>query len=287
MLYKTVSITIDDVEKYASQFRIAVPFSHLVIDDFLDLNLARQLLDDFPPIALMHRSHHYLFSNKCELSFWANVSESFQQLYGFLSSDEFKSWISEVCDEELFLDPDFYGELHQAQDGGYLDIHTDFNLHPRQNTWVHRVTMLIYLNKNWRADYGGQLQLQDSSMQTLSEIEPLFNRCVIMRSDNTTYHGYRRLSLPPDVARKSILINFYKQESLAAAPPRRPTTWATNHHSSFKSKLARLYNPIAELKHKIFGLSPAWSRNSLEAIKSHRERSLADENMVPLRNIDE
>ncbi len=277
MLHETIPVTSVDIGQHAVAFKEASPFPYLVIDNFLEPFLAECLLDDFPPITLMHRSHHYLFSNKCELSFWANTSESFHRLHACLSSHDFKSWLSKICDEDLFLDPVYYGELHQAQDGGYLDIHTDFNLHPRQETWVHRVTMLIYLNKDWQKNYGGELQLQDRAMQTSTEIAPVFNRCVIMRSDNTTYHGYQRLNLPPEISRKSILINFYTEVSREAVPPRRPSTWAATHQSSFKSKLAYFYNPIAELKHKLFGLSPAWSRDSPKAIKSHRERSLSDD----------
>ena len=42
----------------------------------------------------------------------------------------------------------FGGGLHELKDGGFLNIHCDFNKHPKMNL-DRRINALIYLNHNW------------------------------------------------------------------------------------------------------------------------------------------
>ena len=142
-------------EETARQFHDAVPFPHIIIDNFLHEAFAEKLLDEFPDVSLMHRSHHYLFTQKYELSFWARLSKLYAQLHQDFISSEFSAFISQVAGTPVFMDSDFCGELHQGVNGSFLDMHVDFNLHPKRDDWVHDLTLLIYLNKNWSDDYGG------------------------------------------------------------------------------------------------------------------------------------
>jgi hypothetical protein len=256
-----------DPEKLSHKFLSATPFPYIVIDNFLHEDLAEKLLNDFPDVSLMHRSHHYLFTQKYELSFWAKTSELFSQLHQDLFSDEFRLFISQICGKPVFMDFDFCGELHQGSNGNFLDMHLDFNLHPKHDNWVHELTLLIYLNKNWQEQYGGQLLLQHQDTSKVYEVSPIFNRCAIIRCcDETTFHGYRQLHLPDGITRKSILVNFYREVPPDQIPPRRPTVWATKKVSPLKSFLAKIYNPISTLKHRLFGLTPAGSRQEVEKI---------------------
>jgi len=261
-----------EVDTLANKFLNATPFPSIVIDNFLHESLADELLEDFPDISLMHLSRHYLFTKKYELSFWANASELFSQLHQDLLSDQFREFISQVADKQLFMDFDFCGELHQGRDGSFLDMHVDFNLHPKHEHWVHEATLLIYLNKNWQNEYGGQLLLQHQDTSDVYEIAPVFNRCVILSSDETTFHGYRQLKLPADITRKSILVNFYREAPLSQIPARRPTAWATEKVSPLKATLAKIYNPLSTLKHRLFGLTTAGAREDVEKIKNRNQK---------------
>jgi hypothetical protein len=95
----------------------------------------------------------------------------------------------------------------------------------------------------------------------------LFNRCTIIKSDETTFHGYRKLNLPENITRKSILVNFYREADPSQIPTRRPTVWATKEVSPLKSLLAKIYNPISTLKHRLFGLTTAGKRQDVSKIK--------------------
>ena len=261
-----------DTKSLSREFLNATPFPHVVIDNFLCQDLAEKLLAEFPAMSVMHSGNHYLFSQKHELSFWSNLSDLFSQLHQDLLSDEFRTFISQVAGKEVFMDADYCGELHQSRDGGYLDMHVDFNLHPKNDSWIHELTLLIYLNKDWQDNYGGQLLMQHHDDPNMYEVSPIFNRCTIIRSDETTIHGYRKLNLPEGITRKSILVNFYREVAPHQIPPRRPTIWSTNRVSPVKAALAWIYNPISTLKHRLFGLTTAGDRKEIEKIRNLNKR---------------
>jgi hypothetical protein len=58
----------------------------------------------------------------------------------------------------LFADPELFGAgLHCIPRKGFLNMHVDFNAHPKG--WHRRVNVLIYLNEEWRDEWNGHLQL--------------------------------------------------------------------------------------------------------------------------------
>jgi len=59
--------------------------------------------------------------------------------------------------DALVPDPHFEGGgLHQIEPGGHLKVHADFNRHPRTGL-ARRLNALIYLNRDWKPEYGGAL----------------------------------------------------------------------------------------------------------------------------------
>ena len=76
-----------------------------------------------------------------------------------------------------------------------------------------------------------------------------------MLSDDTTYHGYNRMTLPQGVTRKSITAQFYKKEFSEKVPRKQTTTWVPSEGSIFKRYVAKLYNPLVLTKNRFFGSS--------------------------------
>ena len=113
--------------------------------------------------------------------------------------------------ENLIADPHFEGGgLHQIVSGGKLAVHADFNKHTYFKL-DRRLNMLIYLNKNWRDEYGGHFELWDRNMtKMVSKVAPLFNRVVIFTTSKDSYHGHPDpLTCPPDMTRKSLALYYY------------------------------------------------------------------------------
>ncbi len=113
--------------------------------------------------------------------------------------------------EGLIPDPHFEGGgLHQIEPGGHLKVHADFNRHPRTGL-ERRLNVLVYLNRDWKDEYGGHLELWDRSMTRCErKLLPVFNRCVIFATTDHAYHGHPEpLTCPDDRARRSMALYYY------------------------------------------------------------------------------
>ncbi len=111
----------------------------------------------------------------------------------------------------LIPDPHFEGGgLHQIEPGGYLDVHVDFNFHHRLKL-DRRLNLILYLNKNWKEEYNGHLELWNRDMtQCVQRVAPIFNRCVVFSTTDFSYHGHPDvLQSPPGVTRKSLALYYY------------------------------------------------------------------------------
>ena len=116
--------------------------------------------------------------------------------------------------EGLVPDPHFVGGgLHQIERGGHLKVHADFNRHPRTQL-ERRINLLLYLNRDWKDEYGGALELWNRDMSACeARILPLFNRCVVFSTTETSYHGHPEpLNCPEGWTRKSIALYYYARE---------------------------------------------------------------------------
>ena len=138
----------------------------------------------------------------------------FNELFGELNGSQFISWLERLTAIEELKGDDklFGGGLHQSTRGAFLNVHVDYNIHPQ--TKLHRrLNVLIYLNKDWKREYEGYLQLWDCNEEQkklLEEVSPDFNRCVIFETNEISYHGHpKALNTPPEINRKSIATYYY------------------------------------------------------------------------------
>jgi len=76
---------------------------------------------------------------------------------------------------------------------------------------ARRINLLLYLNKDWKDEYNGQLELWDRATMTKGKaVAPLFNRAVIFSTVKEALHGHPTpLAAPPGVARRSLALYYY------------------------------------------------------------------------------
>ncbi len=198
---------------FAKIYQSSSPFPHIVLDHILNEDALLRVLDEFPSeedIAWdqSNRSTSIKLSSSTE----KHMGPCTQRLIHFLNSQSFLEALSSVSGIEHLI-PDPYlegGGLHQIRSGGYLKIHADFNTH-RHLFLDRRLNLLLYLNRDWRDEYGGHLELWDKEMkQCCKRVLPLFNRMVIFSTTDTSYHGHPEpLTCPADRSRKSIALYYY------------------------------------------------------------------------------
>jgi Rps23 Pro-64 3,4-dihydroxylase Tpa1-like proline 4-hydroxylase len=191
----------------------AKPFPHIVVDDFLSPNLLDAVLAEFPKPGQIRWQE---FDNAREVKLASAKEATFgpvtRLLFYHLNSMTFLEFLSGVTGiPDLIADPSFDGGgLHQILPGGKLGIHADFNKHPKYGL-DRRLNLILYLNKHWREEYGGHLELWDRSMsQCEARVLPVFNRMMVFGTTDFTYHGHPDpLRCPEGMTRKSLALYYF------------------------------------------------------------------------------
>ena len=92
--------------------------------------------------------------------------------------------------EGLIPDPYFAeGSFTMSTNGGYLDIHADFSHHDKLKL-ERRVNVLIYINENWKENFGGGLNLYDEDLNKKKTIFPYGNSIAIFTTSDKSFHGF-------------------------------------------------------------------------------------------------
>jgi hypothetical protein len=189
------------------------PFPHIVIDDFLPAEILETCLAQFPSGLKDGDEYFQRDQERYKAQFNPDtLAHQLRTLFYSFNSKPFIRVLENITGiKGLIPDPYFLGAgFHEIGQGGHLSVHVDFNHHKPMNL-ERRINVLIYLNKDWRAEYGGQLELWDSSMaECRQSIVPLFNRCVVFSTTDSSYHGNPQIVNHPDgVTRKSIALYYY------------------------------------------------------------------------------
>ncbi len=210
----------DNVSALRNEFNQGIPYRHLIMDDFLDREFAESLYRHFPTVEQLDIHWKGLNENKYEGSEYTKFAPEFAILRDRLTSPDVYAFFSDISGiKDIFITPDSLGSgIHQGTNGSFLDIHIDFNIHTKLN--VHRrLNLLIYLQKDWKDEYGGHLELWNADMtQCVKKVLPQFNRAVVFETSEISYHGYGKITVPEGVTRKSFFAYFYTREREGAAP---------------------------------------------------------------------
>lgn len=252
---------LDEPGRLAAGFASATPFPHLLLDDFLDESFANALLAEFPAVGDMPKSRDYMFGNKHELSSVEEQGSASGRFHKAVLSAAFAGFLEAATGTPgIFVDPDFHGGgFHQGGDGSFLDMHVDFNMHPLHPNWLRTLNILVYLNPGWQSQWGGDLHITADLDEAPRTIAPYFNRALIMLTNERTFHGYEKMSLPPGVTRKSIATYAYT-EVPEGAYEARTTGWAPQGAGVIKKVVASNYNTLVKAKNRVFGSGTAKNR---------------------------
>ena len=201
------------IKVFSFKYKNSKPFPYIIIDNFLEKNFANTILDSFK---LNSDWINYTFVNnfkKYGFNDRKKMNKNLNNLFNSLASKKFTQKLKKITNiKGLFLDPKLDGGgLHQIFKGGYLNVHTDFSSHTNKPNWTRVLNILIYLNKNWKESYKGNLELwSKDGRKKISEISPKFNRCVVFFTNKNSFHGHpEKLNCPSNVSRKSIAAYYF------------------------------------------------------------------------------
>jgi Rps23 Pro-64 3,4-dihydroxylase Tpa1-like proline 4-hydroxylase len=198
----------------AEEYKANQPYPHIYFDNFLPVDVAEAALRDFPePKEVDWHSYKDVNQHK-KLAFDAveKLPQSIRDVLYFLNTRPMLKFLETLTGIQSVLpDPHYVGGgLHQIRPGGLLEVHADFSYHNGIRL-DRRINVLIYLNKDWKEEYGGHFELWDREVKRAEKkILPIFNRCAIFSTTSVSFHGHPvPLACPPERNRKSIATYYY------------------------------------------------------------------------------
>mgnify|MGYP000885780490 FL=1 len=198
------------------------PFPHCVIDNFFNIDIANKLYENINSLNLENATSKFtnkksLYEyNKFAFSNIENLPLSLKDVFVYLNSKEFIEKLEKLTGISglIYGDDKLLGAgVHMIKNKGFLGMHTDFNTydHSIHGKLDRRINLLIYMNKDWKSEYKGDLLMyHPDNISEVKRNQPIFNRCVIFNTTNKSVHGHPEpLCVPKDLYRKSLAVYYY------------------------------------------------------------------------------
>ncbi|CAM3493540.1 2OG-Fe(II) oxygenase [Nocardioides zeicaulis] len=230
----------DQMDAKSQAYRTASPFPYIVLDDVLTTDAFGRCVEEFPGIGDEFWKG-YLHVNETKYSntvpdSWGSTLKAVAEEF---CSPEFVQWLEDLTGIPDLM-PDWSmdgGGLHQTLRGGHLNIHADFTTHHEHDSWKRQVNILLYLNEEWRDEWGGKLELWDQQMRSCqATVTPAGNRMLVFTTSFDSFHGHPDgLECPDDVARRSMALYYFTEE---VNPERRSTNYQARPEDGAVAKAA-------------------------------------------------
>ena len=205
-------------------YQAARPFPHLVIDQLLEPVVATHIAEELRAFS-RDRTQWWRFPNidahvdqvrKRGLSDFSKMTPLMRMASDYFNSPEFLTKLERLTGiPNLLADPAYAGGgYHQTGRGGKLGIHHDFNVHVVRGAPAYRrINLLLYMNRQWSAEWMGQLELWEPDLSACTAvITPQFNRAVIFTIDDAPHGHPEPLECPEDETRRSLAYYYYTRE---------------------------------------------------------------------------
>ncbi len=195
-----------------NNYQTAAPFKHGVYDEVFDPEVLDAILDEIETVESNWKSFETVYEKKLQFNRDQNLPPITRAFIHNLNSEPFLEFLSELTGIQGLI-PDPYlvgGGIHKIPRGGKLGVHVDFNQHDKLNAF-RRLNVIIYLNKDWKEEYGGHFQLwREATGGCEKKVLPIFNRMAIFTTTNTSFHGHPEpLTCPEDRSRRSLALYYY------------------------------------------------------------------------------
>lgn len=225
-----------DSEAIRNDFRTekGVPTRFAAVDDLFPSEIAVQIAEAFPP----GREMRFLDSFR-ERKYTSKSLTAFDPLIAectFAFQDErVVQRISELTGiRDAVGDPHLYaGGISAMGRGHFLNPHLD-NSHDGERRRYRVLNLLYYISPDWKSEYGGNLELWDEKVKQRVEIPSLFNRLVLMATNDRSWHSVNEVRA--DMERRCIS-NYYFS-------PHSPNGYETFHVTYFMARPEQKFRRI-------------------------------------------
>ena len=256
-------------ERYAAEYQSGEPYHHICIDNFLPMEIINQVREDIAEMDGVESQSFEAAEEKLKTQYNPDRMPAYtRQLFQSFNSRPFIAFLEKMTGiPGLIPDPYYNGAgIHKTLNGGYLNIHADFNLHTHMKV-ERRLNILIYLNPPWKEEWGGSFEVWDKPMEKkMASFEPTENRMVCFSTGSDTWHGNPEpVNHPDGLPRQSIALYYYTatwdESRVAHSTLFKPRPGTEDARAGTRAKISEVAKEA---------LPPFLYRNSIKVIKKLR-----------------
>ncbi len=232
MKAKLVELILDRLESEAEQIKAdfhadkGITTKFTAIDNLLPPDIAEKIYKAFPPAEEMR-----LLDSFREKKYTSKSMEKFNPLISditFAFQDE--KVINKIAELTRIAnpvgDPHLYaGGISAMGKGHFLNPHLD-NSHDYEQKNYRVLNLLYYVTPAWKPENGGNLELWNTDVTKAVEIPSLFNRLVLMATNDKSWHSVNEVK--PNGLRCCVS-NYYFS-------PVSPNGYETTHVTYFQAR---------------------------------------------------
>ena len=201
-------------DRFAATYQSGEPYHHICIDGFLPEAVLHRVREDVATLDAGRSQGAFTRAQEnLKAQFIPERLPTYtRNLFYAFNSRPFIQFLEAMTGiKGLIPDPYYLGAgIHRTENGGHLDIHADFNLNKPMNV-ERRLNVLIYLNDDWKEEWGGCFEIWDKQMtKQIKKFAPTFNRMVTFSTGSDTFHGNPEpVNHPNGEPRLSIALYYY------------------------------------------------------------------------------
>lgn len=249
------------------EYHNATPFEHMVIDNFLNEDLAMRISEMYPSDLCKWHVYHNPIEIKYAFDKIDELNEELASIFYLLSTDYISSIFSRITDIPLQYDPYLHGGgVHMMPNNGRLGIHLDYEINPLSGK-QRRLNVILYLTSEWKEEWNGHTELWNGDFSHATKIPVKFNSAIIFKTDDTSWHGVsQKIQCPQNIFRKSLAYYYMSDftEKDFKKEYRTKATFICKPHEDNQEKLEELHKirPIRRLTDAdIEKYWPCWNEN--------------------------
>ena len=242
-------LSFNELYDLGKQFRASIPFNHIIIDDFLDRDVAIKIAEEFPSF---EEEFWYSYNNPLEIkkasNDWNRFGPYTYQFFKHILSDLFVEKLNVLLsvDNSVRLTPDIGlhgGGFHTHKSGGRLNPHLDYSIHPKLYL-QRKINIILYINPYWKVQYGGALGLWSDKNglpdKLVHEVDCIFNRALIFDTTQDSWHGICREINSENGLTRNSLATYYLTNPDQNADPRMKVKYAPREDQKGDEEIQKL-----------------------------------------------
>lgn len=196
----------------AADYQSKTPYHYTSVDNFLPEEVIARVREE--ALQMGDKPAENLSANEnLKTSFNPDRMPKYSKaVFHALNSRPFVQFLEQMSGIKGLIPDPYYGGggIHRTNTTGYLDIHADFNHHQIMNL-ERRLNVLIYLNPDWKEEYGGSFEIwTDDMSEKVDSFVPIMNRmCCFSTGANTMHGNPEPVNHPDGEPRLSIALYYY------------------------------------------------------------------------------